>query len=230
MIQFDRYADIERGLPSTFFLIPYKNRPGIDLEGRTTKGRAVKYDIGDIAPEVQKLLARGCEIGLHGIDAWHSIGEGPRRADAGLPDDCQGRTWAVRMHWLFFSEDSPDVLEQAGFSYDSTAGYNDTVGYRSGTSQAFRLPGTALYELPLHIMDTALLSPGRMALSEAAAFERIKEICSHASANGGALTINWHHRSVGPERFWDDLYINAARGDEKERGMVCDGTGRRLVV
>jgi hypothetical protein len=215
MIQFDRYAELERDLPSTFYLIPYKNRPGTDLEGCTAKGRAVKYEIGDIVPEVQKLLARGCEIGLHGIDAWHSTERGVdermqvcrmiERPDMG-----------VRMHWLFFSENSPDVLQQAGFSYDSTAGYNDAVGYRSGTTQAFRLPGTTLYELPLHIMDTALLSPTRMALSEAAAFERAKQICSHASDNGGGLTINWHHRSVGPERFWDDLYINLLGEMEKK--------------
>jgi hypothetical protein len=215
MIQFDRYAELERDLPSTFFFIPHKNRPGIDLEGRSAKGRAVKYEIGEIATDVRKLLARGCEIGLHGIDAWHSVERG---ADERMqvcrmierPD------MGVRMHWLFFSENSPDVLQQAGFSYDSTAGYNDAVGYRSGTTQAFRLAGTTLYELPLHIMDTALLSRGRMALSEAAALERIKEICSHASANGGALTINWHHRSVGPERFWDDLYIKLLGEMEKK--------------
>ena len=141
MIQFDRYADLEQGVPSTFFLIPYKNRPGLELEGRTAKGRAVKYDIGDIAPEVQKLLARGCEIGLHGIDAWSQRGEGQRRAVAGLPNDCRP-DMGVRMHWLFFSEESPDVLEQAGFLLRLDGGYNDTVGYKSGTSQPFRLPGT----------------------------------------------------------------------------------------
>jgi hypothetical protein len=226
MIQFDRYAGLERDLPSTFFFIPYKNRPGIDPEGRTAKGRAVKYEIGDIAPEVQKLLARGCEIGLHGIDAWRSIERGAdermqvcRMIDR--PD------MGVRMHWLFFSENSPDLLERAGFSYDSTAGYNDAVGYRSGTSQAFQLPGTTLYELPLHIMDTALLSAGRMALSETAAFERVKEICSHASDSGGALTVNWHHRSVGPERFWDDLYVNLL--GEMEQNGAWFATARQAV-
>jgi hypothetical protein len=227
MIQFDRYAELEQDLPSTFFFIPYKNRPGTDLEGCTAKGRAVKYEIGDIAPEVQKLLARGCEIGLHGIDAWRSI-------EMGVDERMQvcrmieRPDMGVRMHWLFFSEKSPDILEQAGFSYDSTAGYNDAVGYRSGTTQAFRLPGTTLYELPLHIMDTALLSPARMALSEAAAFERAKEICSHASDNGGALTINWHHRSVGPERFWDDLYINLL-GEMAKKGAWF-ATAREAVA
>ena len=44
----------------------------------------------------------------------------------------------VRMHWLYFNEESPVLLERAGFSYDSTVGYNETVGYRAGTTQVFR--------------------------------------------------------------------------------------------
>ena len=216
MVQFDRYADIERGLPSTFFFIPYKNRAGLDLKGCSTEGRAVKYDIGDISADIGKLLARGCEIGLHGIDAWSGT-------DRALDERMQVSRMidrpdmGIRMHWLFFTDDSPGVLNRAGFSYDSTVGYNDAVGFRAGTSQPYRLPGTDLYELPLNIMDTALLAPGRMGLSEDAAFERIKEVCSLASANGGALTINWHHRSVGPERFWDDLYLRLLK-EMKESG------------
>jgi hypothetical protein len=206
MVQFDRYAEIEGGLPSTFFLIPHKNRAGLELSGLSSRGRAVKYDLTELPDEIRTLLARGCEIGLHGIDAWHS----PERGDeerrrvsqiTGSPDI------GVRMHWLFFTKDTPRVLEQAGFSYDSTFGYNEAVGYRAGTSQVFRPPGTGLPELPLLIMDTALFSAGRMGLTQSEAFERVKRICSHASEHGGAVTVNWHHRSVGPERFWDDFYI-----------------------
>jgi hypothetical protein len=226
MIQFDRYAEIERGLPSTFFFIPYKNRPGLDHEGRTAKGRAVKYDIGDIPEEVEKLSARGCEIGLHGIDAWHSA---ERAADEKMRVGGMTHRPAlgVRMHWLFYSADTPGVLEGAGFSYDSTVGYNDAVGYRAGTGQAFRLPGTTLYELPLLVMDTALLTPGRMGLSEIEAFERIREICARISTNGGAFTINWHHRSVGPERFWDDLYIRVI--EELKRSGAMFSTAQEAV-
>ena len=226
MVQFDRYADIERGLPSTFFFIPYKNRAGLDLKGRSTEGRAVKYDIGDISADIEKLLARGCEIGLHGIDAWSGTDRAlDERMRVSRMIDRQDM--GIRMHWLLFTDDSPKVLEQGGFSYDSTVGYNDAVGFRAGTSQPFRLLGTKLYELPLNIMDTALLSSSRMGLSEAAAFERIKEVCAHATANGGALTINWHHRSVGPERFWDELYIHLMK--EMEENGAWFATARSAV-
>ena len=33
------------------------------------------------------------------------------------------------------------TLEKAGFSYDSTVGYNETIGYRAGTAQVFKHPG-----------------------------------------------------------------------------------------
>jgi len=41
----------------------------------------------------------------------------------------------VRMHWLCLEGNSPHALEEAGFSYDSTLGYSEKVGYRNGTSQ-----------------------------------------------------------------------------------------------
>ena len=41
------------------------------------------------------------------------------------------------MHWLYFDQNSPKTLENAGANYDSTVGYNETVGYRAGTAQGY---------------------------------------------------------------------------------------------
>src|SRR5581483_11263519 len=66
----------------------------------------------------------------------------------------------VRMHWLYFNESSPALLESAGASYDSSIGFNETVGYRAGTSQAYKpLNAAKLLELPVEVMDTALFYP-----------------------------------------------------------------------
>lgn len=111
------------------------------------------------------------------------------------------------MHWLYFSENSPRTLQKAGFSYDSTFGYNDGVGFRAGTAQAFCPPGAEyLLELPLHIQDTALFYPGRMKLSESDALDCCTRLTQFVSLFGGALTINWHTRSLSPERLWGDFY------------------------
>ena len=94
-----------------------------------------------------------------------------------------------------------------GISYDSTVGYNETVGYRAGTTQAFRPLGSArMLELPMHIMDTALLYPAHMNLSPRQSESVVGDFTADVIHFGGALTINWHDRSIAPERLWGEVY------------------------
>ena len=113
----------------------------------------------------------------------------------------------IRMHWLYFSEHSPDTLDRAGYIYDSTLGYNEAVGYRNGTTQIFRPPGARrLLEIPLTVQDTALFFPDRMNLTEPEAFDTCRKILDDLERFGGVLTVNWHDRSLAPERNWDTFY------------------------
>src|SRR5439155_3352829 len=97
---------------------------------------------------------------------------------------------------------------KAGFSYDSTVGYNETVGYRAGTTQAFRPLGVKrMLELPMHIMDTAMFYPAHMNLSPKRAQDVMAALVKNAIRFGGVLTINWHDRSIAPERLWDTSYV-----------------------
>ena len=214
---FDRYIDIEKGLTSTFFVIPNKANPGQGANGRSKSKRAARYDIEDIADELQRLLTARREIGLHGIDAWRDSAKG--RAELERIRQVTGASEVgVRMHWLFFDEQSPATLEKAGFSYDSSVGYNETVGYRAGTTQVFKPLGVErMLELPMHIMDTALFFPAHMNLSPKQATAMVETLVENAVRFGGVLTINWHDRSIAPERLWDDLYIGLLE-DLKIRG------------
>src|SRR5439155_17794612 len=118
----------------------------------------------------------------------------------------------IRMHWLYFNSQAPLTLEKAGFSYDSTAGYNETIGYRAGTAQVFKHPNVdSLLELPLHIMDTALFYPSYMNLSDEQAGAAMLPLIENAIRFGGVLTVNWHDRSLGPERLWGDTYVTLLR-------------------
>jgi hypothetical protein len=132
-------------------------------------------------------------------------GQGERDAIRGLIGE-RGHV-GVRMHWLYFDDDSPSKLEAAGFHYDSTLGYNETIGFRSGTAQVHKLLGTqALLELPMHVMDTALFRPHYLNLTYAQAAERIEVMIEAMSEFGGVLTLNWHDRSIAPERLWGEFY------------------------
>jgi hypothetical protein len=203
----DRYLDIERDLPSTFFWVPRPNDPGRNPRGRVEGLRAIRYDLIQERSSTATLIQRGKEIGLHGIDAWLDAASGISEKE--IIREMTGQDpVGVRIHWLWWLETSFQDLEAAGFKYDSTWGYNETVGFRSGTTQAFVPPGVKnILELPLNIMDTSLLASGRMGVSEEAALALIGEILTVVKEWGGVLTINWHTRSLSPERNWDSLYI-----------------------
>ena len=215
--QFDHYVQIEDGRPSTFFVIPKKGEPGQDANGRTHPRRAAQYDAADLVGHLRGLREAGCEIGLHGIDAWRDAASG--REEFALIAGLTGASeLGVRMHWLYFDRQSPSRLEEAGFSYDSTVGYNQTVGYRAGTTQVYRPPGARLLlELPLHVMDTALFYPSYLDLSPRQAKAAVTPLIDDVARFGGVFTVNWHDRSLAPERLWGGTYL-ALMADLTARG------------
>jgi hypothetical protein len=216
--QLDQYLDLERDLGSTFFVIPTKGNPGVDPHGRARAKRASRYALADIGDDLKKLLSANREIAIHGIDAWRDSSKGVDERER--IQKVTGTTQTgVRMHWLYFDSQAPPTIEKAGFSYDSTVGYNETIGYRAGTTQVFKHFGVNhLLELPLHIMDTALFYPSYMDLSNEEAGAAMLALIENAARFGGVLTINWHNRSLGPERLWIAPYCNLLN-DLKSRNV-----------
>ncbi len=203
---FRRYRELEDGSPSTFFVIPRRNDPGTSGKGLAPSRRAAHYDLAEIGEELQALVSQGCEVGTHGIDAWRDASKGRLEREAVQSVTGQPEI-GIRMHWLYFNEESPALLETAGFSYDSTVGYNETVGYRAGTTQVFRpLSADRLLELPMHVMDTALFFPDYMNLKPSQARVILDDMIANCVRFGGVLTVNWHDRSIAPERLWDQTY------------------------
>jgi hypothetical protein len=205
---FEAYSQLEQGLPSSFFVIPFAKNPGHLADGKTSAPayRGSGYGAADIADQLGGVIARGGEVGVHGINAWSSATSGQAELKE-IRRVTKGKGTGIRMHWLYFSLESPALLEQAGFDYDSTVGYNETVGYRAGTGQVFKpLNASRLLELPLHVMDTALFYPDRMSLTVSEAKDRVNKMIENAMVCGGAVTINWHDRSIAPERLWGDFY------------------------
>jgi hypothetical protein len=214
---FDRFLALEQDLKSTYFFIPFKDRPGDKLNRAHPRRRAAAYDVATEQPLIEKLVAAGNEISLHGIDAWNSAEKG--REERRRIAEVSGNTNpGVRMHWLCFDRASPRVLEKAGFPYDSTIGYNDAVGYRAGALQPFRPEGvTTLLELPLHIQDSALFYSGRLGLDENRAWKLCESVVRDAQIYGGVLTILWHTRSMAPERLWGGFYIRLLKSLRNRR-------------
>src|SRR5262249_48023540 len=130
--QFDHYTALEAGRPSTYYVIPKKGEAGLDAAGPRKPRRAGSYGAGGLRDALQRLETAGKEVTVHGLDAWRDTAAGreERGRIGGLVNHAAD---GVRMHWLYFDAAAPEKLEAAGFLYDSTSGYNGTVGYRAGT-------------------------------------------------------------------------------------------------
>jgi hypothetical protein len=223
----DRYLELEKGLPVTFFVIPRKDYPGKRDAGSAPALRAARYEASDLQGTICRLMANGREVGLHGIDAWLDSSNGREELDE--IRRLTGRTEiGVRMHWLYYDEQSPATLEKAGAAYDSTIGYNETVGYRAGTTQAYKpLEVEQLLELPMHAMDTALFYLSYLGLSPTKATARLREMVDTVVQYGGCVTINWHDRSLSPERLWGSCYRELIE-DLRRRGAWFATAGQAV--
>ena len=186
--------------------MPFRDRPGLRQPVRRSQAAPSHTVPRRSGRSCEALVERGHEIALHGIDAWCNTERGGAELatvrDASGTDVC-----GVRMHWLYFDRSSFGKLDAAGFDYDATWGYNETIGFRAGTSQVFSPLGSDhLLELPLQIQDTSLLFPGRMHCREDEAVTLGKQIIDTVCETGGVATISWHERSLSPERLWDEVY------------------------
>lgn len=227
-LDFDRYLGMEKNTGSTFFVVPFKGTPGRTQKGSAPRIRAAGYGASDIDDRICKIMRNGGEIGVHGIDAWVDVASG--QTEKVQIEKVTGTEVAgVRMHWLYFNWESPALLEKAGFAYDSTVGYNETVGYRAGTMQVYKpINVSYLLELPMHVMDTALFYPTHLNLSSAAADQRIGALIENANQFGGVLTFNWHDRSIAPERLWGDFYSRLL-DKLKVQGAWCTNASRAVT-
>jgi peptidoglycan/xylan/chitin deacetylase (PgdA/CDA1 family) len=213
----ERYLKLEDGIPSTFFVIPRKGYAGKRENGSAPALRASAYEAKELDNQIRRLVGAGCEVGLHGIDAWIDSTAGCKELKE-VRNLSGSLEIGIRMHWLYYAQDTPIVLERAGAAFDSTFGYNETVGYRAGTTQVYKpLGAQRLLELPLHAMDTSLFYLSYLALSPRKAKLRLEQLAMEFARFGGCLTVNWHDRSLAPERLWGGTYRELIQ-DLKLRG------------
>ena len=223
--------DLEKrlGVRSSLYFMPFPRKAGIlpDALRQDTSGsqqdlpasgvvrqsvsapanRASFYDIAEQRSLLRRLEENGWEAGVHGIDAWRDSQEAG--AEYGRISQLIGQTKiGVRMHWLYFkSPESFKALEEGGFLYDSTFGFNEVAGFRAGTLQPYHpLNCQTLWELPLHIQDGALMGEEHLDLNREEAFKRAKPLLAWAKRCGGAVSLLWHNQSFTAPRFWGEVY------------------------
>lgn len=195
-------ASERHGLHSTFYF----------LVGNDPADADSRYDLGNahFAPILRDIHARGHEIGLHASYSSHGSAERTRAEATALIEVCRSAgfdqpSWGVRQHYLRFANPATWLhQEAAGLSHDSTIGFAEQVGFRSGTCRehpVFDLLGRrqlTLRERPLVVMDASLFGYMNLAPEEAA--RRTSAVVDVCRRHRGDAVVLYHNDTVAGAR------------------------------
>lgn len=161
---------------------------------------------------LREIARHGHEIGLHA-----SYGAGPRPevlaaertrlagaiATAGVPESA---VWGGRHHYLRWTADGGwAAWDRAGFGYDSSVGFAEVPGFRTGACQehpTFDLRARRPLRLrarPLTVMDVSLTAPDYLGLAPDAALEHAKDLTDLCRRYRGDCVLLWHNNGFAEE-------------------------------
>ena len=95
-----------------------------------------------------------------------------------------------------------EQLQRVGFTYDSSFGYRNAIGFRGGISFPFRPYELGVIEIPFTIRDTVLTDIG---LTPKETLNLVFKLIDASSTNNGTITINWH-LDYTTLNEWSNLY------------------------
>jgi peptidoglycan/xylan/chitin deacetylase (PgdA/CDA1 family) len=186
-----------------------------------------RYDVEDVGHELGNIVDRGFEVGLHG--GYYSYNDAARimSEKARLEKVLERRVCGYRNHYLRMRiPDTWSTLVGCGFSYDSTYGFSNAVGFRNGLCHPFTpynyvtKRSMDILEFPLNVMDSVLLRNGG---SMEGAWSLFKNLLESVEECRGVLTLNWHN----------DVFGSYFKNDQKklyERILeYCHGKGAWLT-
>ena len=157
----------------------------------------------------------GFQIGLHGSYQSAVDREALAREKRILENILGHKVDRVRQHWLRYEEDVTPYVHNELFEYDSTLGWNDAIGFRSGCASRYKpydhkaQKGFDFFETPQVIMDGNIFDhddDDREEIIKRAfsLLERLKR-CKNAHA-----AISWHQRSSSADYQWHKVYEELA--------------------
>jgi peptidoglycan/xylan/chitin deacetylase (PgdA/CDA1 family) len=161
---------------------------------------------------LKTIASRGHEIGLHPsygsfVSKEQIKAEADRLKEVMHSLSIDQELIGGRMHFLRWKNpETWSALASAGMTYDSTLGFANEVGFRSGTCREYpvfdlihrkQLPIT---ERPLLVMDQTLLNNKYMNLSIEEAYDVCMKIAKVCKKYQGNFTMLWHNSHLVYEK------------------------------
>lgn len=187
-------------LLSTFFFLTQKGNQNAD------------YELDEIASYFPEILDADSEYSLHASlgscnDPAQLISERKK---------LESNTNGNRFHFLKFEPKTfVQNLEKAQFSYDSSLGFAEHVGFRNGFCFPFKPYNITekrvadFYEIPLMVMDATLNNNSYMG-NNPDKLKIVNDVIDEVSKFNGLLTILWHNNYFSRYKYdgWKSMYID----------------------
>ena len=156
---------------------------------------------------MNELAQAGFDIGLHGSSASATDPTLLSAQRAVLEDAVGAEVRTIRQHWLHWDvRVTPAAQAAAGFTADSTLGFNRNVGFRAGTSFPFFLStpdpfrAVDVLEVPLIVQESALFAANALELDESLAREVVETLVDRVATVGGVFAMLIHPHSLLDDR------------------------------
>lgn len=219
-LNFSEIMDLEAGFgaKSSFYFIASREDP-----------IRFRYDIEDVESYLGEISDRGWEAGLHGGYYSYNNLEALKSEKKRLENVLGKKVIGFRNHYLRFkTPETWELLADAGFSYDSTFGYSDSVGFRNGMCHPFRPYNLnedreiGILEIPLTVMDVALFKDSR---SFEEAWRCTKDLIDTTARFNGVITLLWHNFVFGCSfrKDWIKLYKMALQYCSEKGAWMTSG-------
>jgi len=206
---FDYWKDVELGKgQNSIFYVYVKTR------GRSLKEWLIdpSYNLKSnpvLQNKLAELNAAGFEVGLHGslksavnIDMLKEEKEGLERV-------LSRPVTRVRQHWLNYSESKTPSYHNELFAVDSTLGWNDRMGFRSGCASKYRPWDHAnnkafdYFVIPQVLMDSNIFDYSNIEDAKEKAISMLQGMKKFKNVNA---SISWHYRTCSNDYKWHKVY------------------------
>jgi len=191
-------------------------------------GRRYNFNDTHVRELLRNLNSRGWEVGLHGSFYSYLDKEKLRSEKEALEHSLGTSVTGGRQHNLNLKiPETWLIQESVGLLYDTTLGFNDSLGFRWGISFPFRpfFPKENrildVLQIPLTIEDLPYFrSPQR--------FNQFIKIFKNVGHIHGVLTLLWHQSVFNENEFpgWESEYIKILDYCKEHNAWI--GSGRQI--
>jgi len=180
---------------STFFFlnesIPFNILAPVDWKLSLGRYKISEKKLKDI---IHTLDTNGWEIGLHSSYNSYLNPRLIKKEKFLLESIVNHNIIGIRQHYLKLNNQTWRNQKNAGFSYDSSFGYTNKIGFKDDKIAPFRPFNDDFIVFPLCIMDSCFMNDNE-------GFKKLDYIMEQIEKEEGILVLNWHSNNFNERDF-----------------------------